>query len=202
MTEERDATALAARLRELATGTVEWRVQHPVDKCYCIAFSFENSVNPRREAREWLEDFRRRYPDHEHAKHEVAEVRWFSALEQAALEAAELLGRPSEPTGTAGGAIRQLPAVAERVETGPVQFGDDWPGVFIRGDSAFAYAMALRAMLRGTADPFSEAMVMGLADTLASSDLTGVSKSPPSKEQSLYAAGAAGLVGDPSQGLK
>lgn len=25
---------------------------------------------------------------------------------------------------------------AERPETGPMQFGDDWPGVFIRGDNA------------------------------------------------------------------
>lgn len=32
--------------------------------------------------------------------------------------------------------IRHLPAVEERVETGPVAFGDDWPGVFIRGDNA------------------------------------------------------------------
>lgn len=31
-----------------------------------------------------------------------------------------------------------------RVETGPVQFGNDWPGVFIRGDEAMYYAMMLR----------------------------------------------------------
>lgn len=34
-----------------------------------------------------------------------------------------------------------------RVETGVVQFNDDWPGVFIRGDCAFGYAMYLRAVL-------------------------------------------------------
>lgn len=41
--------------------------------------------------------------------------------------------------------VRKLP-VAEggRVETGPVQFGDDWPGIFIRGDNAFGYAMELQ----------------------------------------------------------
>ena len=32
---------------------------------------------------------------------------------------------------------------AERVETGPVQFNDDWPGVFIRGDNALWIAMCL-----------------------------------------------------------
>lgn len=32
----------------------------------------------------------------------------------------------------------------QRVETGPVQFGNDWPGVFIRGDNAMYYAMMLR----------------------------------------------------------
>lgn len=31
----------------------------------------------------------------------------------------------------------------ERVETGIVQFGDDWPGTFIRGDTAAGYAAAI-----------------------------------------------------------
>lgn len=30
-----------------------------------------------------------------------------------------------------------------RIETGIVQFGNDWPGVFIRGDNAFNYMMVL-----------------------------------------------------------
>ena len=33
-----------------------------------------------------------------------------------------------------------------RVETGPVQFGDDWPGVFIRGDHALALAYMLEGL--------------------------------------------------------
>jgi hypothetical protein len=32
----------------------------------------------------------------------------------------------------------------ERVPTGALQFGDDWPGVFIRGDEAMAYASIVR----------------------------------------------------------
>lgn len=35
-----------------------------------------------------------------------------------------------------------------RAECGPMQFGDDWPGVFIRGDSAAALSFAVRE-LRG-----------------------------------------------------
>lgn len=37
---------------------------------------------------------------------------------------------------------------AERVETGPVQFNDDWPGVFIRGDNAAYLAICLDSALR------------------------------------------------------
>lgn len=33
--------------------------------------------------------------------------------------------------------------MSDRVETGPVQFDDDWPGIFIRGDDTFAYAQSL-----------------------------------------------------------
>lgn len=35
---------------------------------------------------------------------------------------------------------RILPKQANRVETGSVQFGEDWPGVFIRGDEALGMA--------------------------------------------------------------
>lgn len=31
----------------------------------------------------------------------------------------------------------------KRVETGAVQFDDDWPGVFIRGDNSFYLSMLL-----------------------------------------------------------
>lgn len=39
--------------------------------------------------------------------------------------------------------ITKLPAHPGRVETGPIQFGDDWPGVFIRGDRAGWLALKL-----------------------------------------------------------
>ena len=34
-----------------------------------------------------------------------------------------------------------------RPETGKMKFGDDWSGVFIRGDAAFAFAQALEAVI-------------------------------------------------------
>ena len=34
----------------------------------------------------------------------------------------------------------------KRVETGALQIGDDWPGVFIRGDEALSMADNLEAM--------------------------------------------------------
>jgi hypothetical protein len=33
------------------------------------------------------------------------------------------------------------------VRTGPLKIGDDWPGVFIRGDEALGYVSAIRAGL-------------------------------------------------------
>jgi hypothetical protein len=86
-----DAKAIATKLRELVTGTVEWRVQHPVEKSYCISFNHRGSINPEREAREWLADHKARHPGSQFACYEVAEVLWFSRLERAALEAADAL---------------------------------------------------------------------------------------------------------------
>jgi hypothetical protein len=45
--------------------------------------------------------------------------------------------------------IQKVPALkgGKRPETGPMQFGDDWPGLFIRGDDAMARASILRLVL-------------------------------------------------------
>jgi len=42
--------------------------------------------------------------------------------------------------------VVHLPQLANghRMETGPLQFGADWPGVFIRGDEALSYADMLQ----------------------------------------------------------
>lgn len=67
--------------------------------------------------------------------------------------------------------IQQLPQQDDRVETGPVQFGDDWPGVFIRGDNAAYYAMVLRTFIEGgygaQEDVIAQVQLRGLQRLLA-----------------------------------
>lgn len=64
-----------------------------------------------------------------------------------------------------------LPEQKKRVETGVIQFGDDWPGVFIRGDNAFYYAMNIRQALQDSKlDPLVEVALKGLLDTLEASN--------------------------------
>ena len=62
------------------------------------------------------------------------------------------------------------PDPQHRVETGPVQFGDDWPGVFIRGDNALAFAMTCQiAAEEMSADHWpTRQQLIGLADILRS----------------------------------
>jgi hypothetical protein len=66
--------------------------------------------------------------------------------------------------------IKKLPPLpnGERIESGPLQFGDDWPGVFIRGDKALFSARALEAAMlfvpEGRRDILS--ILRGLRDSL------------------------------------
>lgn len=46
-----------------------------------------------------------------------------------------------------GNSVRTFPSQEERVETGAIRFGTDWPGLFIRGDNAVWYHMALTSIL-------------------------------------------------------
>jgi len=39
--------------------------------------------------------------------------------------------------------VRHLPREEKRVETGAIQFGDDWRGYFLRGDAALNIAMQI-----------------------------------------------------------
>jgi hypothetical protein len=69
--------------------------------------------------------------------------------------------------------VTKLPALPNgRPETGPMQFGDDWPGIFIRGDNALHYAMVLRQVIETmskTEGPWwYRAVLEGLASDLAS----------------------------------
>lgn len=65
---------LSDQLRAAGRGTEEWRVADPKTGCYCIAFSRNDSINPEREAREWLEDHSKRFPDSEKSAYVVQRV--------------------------------------------------------------------------------------------------------------------------------
>lgn len=63
----------------------------------------------------------------------------------------------------------EIEASAGRVETGVVQFDDDWPGVFIRGDNALmGYLPALKRLLNGDATRIDVVTLEGLERLLAS----------------------------------
>lgn len=79
--------------------------------------------------------------------------------------------------------IRKLPAVIDRVESGTVQFGNDWPGVFLRGDYVGPMAMYLGRLLERLdaldraeqmkiiGDPMIKLNLKGLVKTLQNSDV-------------------------------
>lgn len=70
---------------------------------------------------------------------------------------------------------REIPHTGDRVETGPVRFGDDWKGVFLRGDYAIPMGMALDAVISDLekegylSGPYVP-MLKELANTLASAN--------------------------------
>lgn len=74
----------------------------------------------------------------------------------------------SEAASPDAAAPRLMPAQAGRVETGPVQFGDDWPGVFIRGDAAAAHAAMLQDVILRGGSPLARVWLAGLYNTLRS----------------------------------
>lgn len=64
--------------------------------------------------------------------------------------------------------ILKLPQQPERVETGIIQFGDDWPGHFMRGKHALYFGFLLGALLDGQKlDMFSERALRGYANSLS-----------------------------------
>jgi hypothetical protein len=51
--------------------------------------------------------------------------------------------------------VQYLPEADDRIETGVLQVGEDWPGYFMRGDFAIPLAATLMRIMRGdaSADP-------------------------------------------------
>lgn len=68
-----------------------------------------------------------------------------------------------------------FPPSGNRPETGAMQFGEDWPGTFIRGDDSFLFKVQLATLLEyveiGTLpDGLTVQYLKGLMDILASSE--------------------------------
>jgi hypothetical protein len=59
--------------------------------------------------------------------------------------------------------MRKIQSQLPRIETGVVQFGGDWPGVFIRGDDARALAQVLHYCLKQSA---RQGLIYGRLDYL------------------------------------
>jgi hypothetical protein len=61
-----------------------------------------------------------------------------------------------------------------------MQFGDDWSGVFLRGDNAAGFGMHLQTVIdQSTASPITKAVVQGLLSTLQGSDERGHTEETP-----------------------
>ena len=83
-----------------------------------------------------------------------------------------------------GRPAREFPPQGKRVESGPVRFGDDWPGVFLRGDQSLFLATILRKVTRQHKLGFLEhAAVEGLAETLESCDARSSVSFPCAEEK-------------------
>lgn len=63
--------------------------------------------------------------------------------------------------------VRHFPEQNPRVETGKIQFGNDWSGVFIRGDNAQYYSKVLNGILKNKMDdPVTEITINELIELL------------------------------------
>ena len=60
---------------------------------------------------------------------------------------------------------------SERVETGSIRFGNDWPGFFIRGDDAHSYANHLSNIISDSPNSLASEVLRGLLSQLIRSDL-------------------------------
>jgi hypothetical protein len=86
--------------------------------------------------------------------------------------------------------IRRLPAQDERVETGPVQFGDDWPGLFIRGDDCLALFFSLCNVEVSGDDPVAVYQVKEVLAELLHSPLQHPNPTPEDIEWAVLSAAA------------
>lgn len=90
---------ISQRLRDAASGTIEWRVQDPETRAYCISFTEWNGGE--RSARQWLDEEIRACPESIFAKYEVARVVALDRRDRLLLEAADRLDEQETAVGQA-----------------------------------------------------------------------------------------------------
>lgn len=54
----------------------------------------------------------------------------------------------------------------QRIDTGPIQIDDDWPGIFIRGDHALGHAVNTKMLAEDLEDGPLKRYLMSLHDLL------------------------------------
>lgn len=75
-----DTRPLTARVSDEIRGTVEWRIQNRVGGGICMSFGARTSINPEREAREWLSEQVKRHPEY-FSVYDVVEATFHSNVE-------------------------------------------------------------------------------------------------------------------------
>ena len=68
--------------------------------------------------------------------------------------------------------MKRLPPQKPRIETGPVKFGDDWCGMFFRGDNCAGHADRLNIVARGIENEAYAVYLKQLARMFAMADET------------------------------
>lgn len=63
------------------------------------------------------------------------------------------------------------PDASPRVETGAIQFGSDWPGLFIRGDDAVFLVASIRQLAKGVQESKDPDVGMALARVVEIAEL-------------------------------
>ena len=81
----------------------------------------------------------------------------------------------------------------DRIETGPVQFNEDWPGFFIRGDNAFAIRLAIAQVLVNPQDPLARMQLRWFMEAL-----DGCNMNQKLVKEMQHGSRADGTLADPS----
>lgn len=69
--------------------------------------------------------------------------------------------------------MQKAPDPGYRVNTGPLQLGNDWPGTFFRGDHSGSRSDMLRAIAREIAHPAYAKYLNELADQFSQCQIKG-----------------------------